>query len=53
LTHPISIGLPAHALRYIEEPETLLCNNTVRLLRNGREAFPAWLAAIDVARGRI
>jgi cardiolipin synthase len=53
LTHPISIGLLAHALRYIEEPETLLCNNTVRLLRNGREAFPAWLAAIDAARGRI
>jgi cardiolipin synthase len=53
LTHAISFGLPAHDLRYIEEPETLLCNNNVRLLRNGREAFPIWLAAIDAARGRI
>jgi cardiolipin synthase len=45
--------LPAQALRYIEEPETLLCNNALRLLRNGEEAFPAWLAAIDAARTRI
>ena len=53
MTRPTPIGLPAQALRYIEEPETLLCNNTVRLLRNGSEAFPAWLAAIDAARSRI
>jgi len=45
--------LPAQALRYIEEPETLLCNNTVRLLCNGGEAFPTWLEAIDAARARI
>jgi cardiolipin synthase A/B len=45
--------LPAQALRYIEEPETLLCNNAVRLLRNGGEAFPAWLAAIEAAHTRI
>jgi cardiolipin synthase A/B len=45
--------LPAQALHYIEEPEALLCNNSVRLLRNGEEAFPAWLEAIDQARFRI
>jgi len=53
LTHPSFVGLPAQALRYIEEPETLLCNNAVRLLRNGAEAFPAWLAAIASTRSRI
>jgi cardiolipin synthase len=53
LSHPSLAGLPAQALRYIEEPETLLCNNAVRLLRNGGEAFPAWLAAIESARARI
>ena len=45
--------MPAQALRYIEDPDTLLCNNSVRLLRNGSEAFPAWLAAIDAARTRV
>jgi cardiolipin synthase len=45
--------MPAQALRYVEEPETLLCNNTVQLLCNGSEAFPAWLEAIDAARSRI
>lgn len=53
MSRPTPIGLPTQALRYIEEPETLLCNNTVRLLRNGSEAFPAWLEAIDAARTRI
>jgi cardiolipin synthase len=53
LTHAAATGLPAQALRYIEEPEALLCNNTVRLLRNGSEAFPAWLAGIEAARTRI
>jgi len=53
LSRPTPIGLPAQALRYIEEPETLLCNNAVRLLRNGREAFPAWLEAIAAARHRV
>jgi cardiolipin synthase len=45
--------LPAQALRYVEEPDALLCNNAVRLLQNGAEAFPAWLAAIDEAQVRI
>lgn len=46
-------GLPAQALRYVEDAEGVLCNNTVRLLRNGSEAFPSWLAAIDAAQTRI
>ena len=53
LTRPTPIGLPAQALRYIEEPETLLCNNAVRLLRNGSEAFPAWMEAIAGACSRV
>ncbi|HVU51869.1 MAG TPA: phospholipase D-like domain-containing protein [Polyangia bacterium] len=39
--------------RYIEDPETLVGGNSVRLLRNGREAFPAWLDAIEAARARV
>ena len=39
--------------RYIEDAETLVAGNDVRLLRNGREAFPAWLAAIEAARARV
>jgi cardiolipin synthase len=53
LSHPTFSGLPAQALRYIEEPESLLCNNAVRLLCNGEQAFPAWLSAIAAARVRI
>jgi cardiolipin synthase len=53
LPRPTPIGLPAHALRYVEEPETLLSGNSVRLLRHGAEAYPAWLAAIAAARDRI
>ena len=53
LSHPSAVSLPAQALRYVEEPENLLCNNSVRLLRNGSEAFPAWLDAIEQARSRI
>jgi len=53
VSRPTPIALPAQALRYIEEPEALLCNNSVRLQRHGREAFPAWLAAIDAATTRI
>lgn len=53
MSRPTPIGLPAQALRYVEEPETLLGGNAVRLLRNGAEAYPAWLAAIDAARDRI
>ena len=39
--------------RYIEDAETLVAGNDVRLLRNGREAFPSWLAAIEAARARV
>jgi cardiolipin synthase A/B len=39
--------------QYIEDPEALVAGNAVRLLRNGREAFPAWLTAIEAARVRI
>jgi cardiolipin synthase A/B len=39
--------------RYIEDPDRLIRGNSVRLLRNGHETFPAWLAAIDGARQRI
>jgi cardiolipin synthase len=39
--------------RYIEDPETLVAGNAVRLLRDGREAFPAWLAGIEAARTRV
>jgi cardiolipin synthase len=53
LSRPTPLGLPAQALRYIEEPETLLCNNAAKLLRNGSEAFPAWIEAIDAAQTRI
>lgn len=37
----------------MEDPKALIAGNAVRLLRNGEEAFPAWLAAIDAARERI
>ena len=39
--------------RYIEDNTALIAGNAVRLLRNGREAFPAWLAAIEAARARV
>ncbi|HVV51529.1 MAG TPA: phospholipase D-like domain-containing protein [Polyangia bacterium] len=38
---------------YAEDPRALIAGNAVRLLRNGAEAFPAWLAAIDAARTRV
>jgi cardiolipin synthase len=45
---------PARALvRYVEDPRALIAGNRVGLLRNGAEAFPAWLAAIDAATARI
>lgn len=44
---------PAEMLRYVEEPRALVPGNAVRLLRNGAEAFPVWLAAIDAARERV
>jgi cardiolipin synthase A/B len=39
--------------RYIEDAAALVAGNGVRLLRNGREAFPAWIAAIEAARARV
>jgi cardiolipin synthase len=40
-------------VRYVEEPRALIAGNRVALLRNGAEAFPAWLAAIDAAQSRV
>jgi cardiolipin synthase len=40
-------------LAYIEDLDDLTAGNAVRLLRNGEEAFPAWLDAIDAASTRI
>jgi cardiolipin synthase len=40
-------------LAYIEDLDDLTTGNAVRLLRNGAQAFPAWLDAIDAARTRI
>ncbi len=53
MSRPTPIALPARALAIIEEPESLVGGNQVRLLCNGSEAFPAWLAAIDAAKHRI
>jgi cardiolipin synthase len=44
---------PTELVKYIEEPRSLISGNAVRLLRNGAQAFPAWLAAIENARQRI
>lgn len=41
------------AARYVDEPRALIAGNAVRLLRHGREVFPAWLNAIEGARHRI
>jgi len=43
----------AALLRYVEDARELVGGNAVRLLRNGAETFPAWLAAIDGARDRV
>jgi len=53
LPRPTPISLPIQALAVIEEPESLVAGNRVRLLRNGSEAFPAWLDAINAAKTRI
>jgi cardiolipin synthase len=53
LPRPTPISLPARALAIVEEPESLVPGNRVRLLRNGSEAFPAWLDAIDAAQRRV
>src|SRR6188508_1778042 len=39
--------------RYVEDRRELSPGHAVRLLRNGEETFPAWLAAIEAARHRI
>jgi cardiolipin synthase len=39
--------------RYIEDPHELAGGHAVRLLRNGAETFPVWLAAIEAARVRV
>lgn len=39
--------------RFAEDPRLLVPGHAVRLLRNGAEAFPAWLAAIEAARERV
>jgi cardiolipin synthase len=40
-------------VQYIDDPRALIGGNAVALLRNGREAFPAWLEAIGAAKTRI
>jgi cardiolipin synthase len=39
--------------RYVEDPRALVGGNSVKLLRNGAQAFPAWIAAIDNATRRV
>jgi cardiolipin synthase A/B len=39
--------------RYVEDRRELSPGHAVRLLRNGEETFPVWLAAIETARHRI
>ncbi|HSS39450.1 MAG TPA: phospholipase D-like domain-containing protein [Polyangia bacterium] len=39
--------------RYAEDPRLLSGGHAVRLLRNGAQAFPAWLEAIEGARHRV
>jgi len=39
--------------RYAEDPRLLMAGHAVRLLRNGAQAFPVWLQAIEQARQRI
>ena len=46
-------SIPAPGTQYIEDPQTLIAGQAVKLLRNGIETFPAWLEAIDRARVRI
>ena len=46
-------AVPVALSRYVEEPRELEAGHAVRLLRNGAETFPAWLAAIEAAQQRI
>ena len=52
LVSPLAAGAD-EALAYVEDQGNLLAGNAVRLLRNGQQAFPTWLAAIDAALSRI
>jgi cardiolipin synthase len=46
-------GRGALELYTVEDPRALVAGHAVRLLRNGAETFPVWLAAIEAARARI
>lgn len=50
---PNSSPSPRALVRYVEDPRALIAGNRVALLRNGAEAFPAWIAAIDAAATRV
>ena len=50
------IILPSSIARlaaYIDEPEDLVAGNALTLLRDGREAYPAMLAAIESAKNSV
>jgi cardiolipin synthase len=49
----LSVSGPRALARYVEDRRELRPGHAVKLLRNGVETFPAWLAAIDAARARI
>lgn len=50
---PDSENAGQELVRYATEPRELIAGNAVQLLRNGVEAFPAWLAAIEAAKRRV
>jgi cardiolipin synthase A/B len=50
---PNSSPPPRALVRYVEDPRALIAGNRVALLRNGAEAFPAWLAAMAAATSRV
>jgi cardiolipin synthase A/B len=53
MTASLNSSPPQTLTRYVEDPRALIPGNSVRLLRNGAEAFPAWIAAIDNAASRV
>ncbi len=52
LASPLAAA-PGEASAYIDDPDDVTFGNSVRLLRNGEEAFPAWLDAIDATSVRV
>ncbi len=50
---PNSTPPPRTLDRYVEDPRALIPGHMVHLLRNGAEAFPAWIEAIDKAQTRV